>query len=96
MAFQASKTFPDFAKLKATFVGARDQIKDYLLFQTIINLLDANAKSQRQLIADIEEVAASTAAVTVQLYVPLGAGDGLVMETGDRELMLIPIDEPTS
>ena len=57
MSFRPPKTLPDFASLKATFVGAKDQIKDYLLFQTIVNLVDASGKSQSVLggrLSDVE------------------------------------------
>ena len=73
MAFQAGPKLPDFAKLKAVFVGARDQVKDYLLFQTIVNLLDANQRQQKIFSQDIEEAAASGTTNTVQ-FLPMTLG----------------------
>lgn len=72
MPFQPKSNLPDFAALKATFVGAKDQIKDYLLFQTIINLVDANTKNQRIFSKQISDLEIVTAPGSMQVS---GAGE---------------------
>jgi len=44
MPFQPDDSLPDFSRLKSTFLGAREQTKNYLLFQTIIDFLDSTQK----------------------------------------------------
>ncbi len=56
MPFQQSSKLPDFVKLKSVFVGAREQIKNYLLFQTIINFLDSTQKMKVIFSKQIEEL----------------------------------------
>jgi hypothetical protein len=46
MPFRQPPKLPDFQELKTVFIGAREQIKNHPVYQTIVNLLDANARSQ--------------------------------------------------
>jgi hypothetical protein len=64
MAFAPGPNLPDFAKLKSAFVGARDQIKNYLLYQTITQLLDANQKMKNIFKGDIEGNTAAIADIS--------------------------------
>jgi len=63
MPFRPKPVFPDFSRLKSALVGARDQIKDYLIFQTISQLLDLNQRSQTIFIDDLEGVEAAIEAI---------------------------------
>jgi hypothetical protein len=54
MPFQPPAKLPDFARLKSTLVGARNQIKDYLLYQTILNFIDSVGRMKNILNSNIE------------------------------------------
>lgn len=78
MPFQQSENLPDFAKLKATFTGAREQVENYLLYQTIINFLDGTGKLKKifsKQIADLEDtVVINTETINERIHVFLLMG----------------------
>jgi hypothetical protein len=78
MPFQPSENLPDFARLKATFTGARKQIESYLLYQTIIDFLDGTGKLKKifsKQIADLEDtVIINTETINEQIHVFLLMG----------------------
>jgi len=81
MPFQPRENLPDFARLKASFVGARDQIKDYLLFQTIINFLDATTKLKTIFAKQIDDLEADVAELSTGVrdvgnFIPIDGEDG--------------------
>lgn len=102
MAFKPSVTpkagapLPDFERLKSTFVGAQDQVENYLLYQTITRLIESTQRAVQILNKDISVTSTTAGAALTQLYVPMGAGDGHSMESGDEEWLLVPIDEPSA
>jgi len=84
MPFQPDKNLPDFSRLKATFLGAREQIKNYLLFQTIIDFLDSTEKLKKifskqidDLEAIIEELLSSSGSIGAGNFIPIDGEDGI-------------------
>lgn len=82
MPFQPDDKLPDFARLKATFVGAREQVENYLLFQTIIDFLDSTDQLKRIFSRQIDDLEAVIEALPlpardVSNFISIDGEDGL-------------------
>jgi hypothetical protein len=85
MAFKPAGKIPDFAALKATYVGARDQVKDYLLFQTITQFLDLTSRFQSNTRAELDDLSDGSSDISDANYATVA--DDSILLPNSRQLL---------
>ena len=95
MAFRPSEKLPDFASLKVILTNAQEQIKNFSLYQTIFNFLDASGRSQRILNSRVEDLEAGDVNLVTDVR-DAGYWSPLVLslDPGDSELVLSDTGAP--